>query len=348
MRRLFWIATAAVLFFSLPALAKDYKLYIGDLHTHTSYSDGKGFPAEAYDRARNVGHFDFLAVTDHVEQLGYREDLPKDAPKENEYDATKKLAKEKNEDGKFVALAGFEWATDPTQGHVNILYADEITNFSNGYPLKRMYIWLSKHPDALMGFNHPNEESDKKLVFNHMQYVPQIASQTIYVATNVQLDFPFYFMALDNGWWVAPSAQEDNHSATWGTHPSGACTGVYAEELTYAAIRESLRSRRFYAMNDRDIALRFDGNGQPMGSRLAADKVDFNIDINYKSEKKINTVKLISNKGSIVKEWAPAASTFKGSYSVSAPADGTSWYVVLAEAPNDKFAISAPIIIKKQ
>ncbi|MFA6450128.1 MAG: hypothetical protein WCX65_11695, partial [bacterium] len=247
--------------------------------------------------------------------------------------------------GKFVAIAGFEWATDPSQGHANILYSDDTTNFSNGYPLLKMYKWLSKHPDALMGFNHPNEESDKKLVFNHFAYVPQIASQTIYVATNVPLDFPFYYMALDNGWWVAPSAQEDNHGDNWGSAPSGDVTGVYANELTFAAIKDALLNRRFYATNDRAITLSLTGGGLPMGSRISSDKTNLEISVDHKKGVSIKSVKVISNKGVAVKEWTPNAAKFKENINVSAAPGASNWHVALVEMSDGKFAISAPIIL---
>ncbi|MFA6450127.1 MAG: histidinol phosphatase, partial [bacterium] len=79
-RRLLIIAAAAILA-CVPAAARAYNLYIGDLHTHSGFSDGTGLPENAYDTARNTGHFDFLAVTDHVEALGLRDDLPAGAPK---------------------------------------------------------------------------------------------------------------------------------------------------------------------------------------------------------------------------------------------------------------------------
>jgi hypothetical protein len=39
--------------------------YFGNLHSHTSFSDGSGTPDEAYKYARDVGDLDFLAVTEH-------------------------------------------------------------------------------------------------------------------------------------------------------------------------------------------------------------------------------------------------------------------------------------------
>ena len=40
-------------------------LYKGELHAHTSDSDGVGTPRDAYIYARDVAGLDFFAVTDH-------------------------------------------------------------------------------------------------------------------------------------------------------------------------------------------------------------------------------------------------------------------------------------------
>jgi len=41
------------------------RVFCGNLHSHTGYSDGSGTPAEAYEHARDVARLDFLAVTEH-------------------------------------------------------------------------------------------------------------------------------------------------------------------------------------------------------------------------------------------------------------------------------------------
>lgn len=42
-----------------------YQIYFGQLHSHTSYSDGAGSCEDAYQHATNVDNLDFVAVTDH-------------------------------------------------------------------------------------------------------------------------------------------------------------------------------------------------------------------------------------------------------------------------------------------
>src|ERR1044072_4498359 len=43
-----------------------YKVYLGNLHAHSAFSDGTGTPAEAFAYARNQGGRDSLAPTEHT------------------------------------------------------------------------------------------------------------------------------------------------------------------------------------------------------------------------------------------------------------------------------------------
>lgn len=51
---------------ALPSTAPaQHRVYFGNLHSHTSYSDGSGTPENAYRHARDVAGLDFLAITEH-------------------------------------------------------------------------------------------------------------------------------------------------------------------------------------------------------------------------------------------------------------------------------------------
>ena len=56
---------AISLFNSCAAKAQQLHVFFGNLHSHTSYSDGRGTPEEAYEHARDVANLDFLAITEH-------------------------------------------------------------------------------------------------------------------------------------------------------------------------------------------------------------------------------------------------------------------------------------------
>jgi hypothetical protein len=51
---------------------ENYNIYIGDLHIHSSYSDGKSSIKEIILTARKVG-FDFIAITDHNQVEGSKQ-----------------------------------------------------------------------------------------------------------------------------------------------------------------------------------------------------------------------------------------------------------------------------------
>ena len=339
------ILTAVVILAACCARACAYELYWGDLHSHTSFSDGQGLADEAFDFARNEGKTDFWTVSDHLEQLQGRQDLPPGAPPEDEFGFIVKTAGEKTADGEFVAIPGFEWATDYSQGHINAINAKKIPSFAEAYQIKRFYKWVYKHPEVMIGFNHPWESNGKH--FNDFEFVPPIYEQVIFCAVTQREDIPFFYKALDRGWWVAPSAHQDNHEKNWGLHKSGNFTAVYADKLTYDSLMEALRARRFFATNDRPSKIWFAGNGQPMGSKLTGDSVELEIEVSHAEGAKISAVTLVGGGGAEIRKWNPGEAEFKTKVTEKADRDKPLWFAVLAEFDNGRYAISAPISIKK-
>src|SRR5262245_31111674 len=117
--------------------AQAEKVFFGNLHSHTSYSDGSGTPDEAYQHAREVGHLDFLAVTEH-NHAQCEEGASADrrdgimiatspqlytGPDEN---AIIPEAQKWNTDGQFVALYGQEFSSISKGNHINIFEVGEV------------------------------------------------------------------------------------------------------------------------------------------------------------------------------------------------------------------------------
>lgn len=325
------------------ARAGAYELYFGGTHSHTSFSDGKALPENAYDTARYQGAADFWFVTDHYHSLGRMEN----APDRGEWDHTVATARARTEPGKFVALVGWEWADD-TAGHMNVLFDAEtpppmlMTSFFDRF----VSYWLKNHRDTVTGFNHPYWSSEHRLNnFKGFEFIPQIASQTVYMEVSEPGDVPYYWLALDHGWWVAPVAAQDNHAPDWGVRPEFAA--VYADELTAPALLEAFRARRVYSTTHRPMRLWFEGNGNPMGARFKADSVTLDVKVACGDGIPPAFVRIVSNGGQTVREWKPESAEFAASVTVPIEYDGRYWFAAWAQTADGKFSISAPVIVAR-
>lgn len=167
-------------------LCQQVKVYFGNLHAHTSYSDGSGTPAEAYAHARDAADLDFLAITEHnhskaefsLKQGDPRRDgiLIATAPHlyhgrlpngGTDQAALILQANRFTVDGQFVALYGQEFSSIGSGNHVNVFEVGEVIDedvVANG-DFKALATWLVANKDsagksALMQFNHPALHDD--------------------------------------------------------------------------------------------------------------------------------------------------------------------------------------------
>jgi hypothetical protein len=85
-----------------PASAQ-YHVFWGDVHGHTSHSDGKGSLDDYFTYARDVSKLDFVIVTDH----DFGNVAPWRMPKDT-WTFTQNMADKYTVDGSFVAIAGYE------------------------------------------------------------------------------------------------------------------------------------------------------------------------------------------------------------------------------------------------
>jgi hypothetical protein len=241
------------------------RVFYGDLHNHTAYSDGAGAPAEALQQMRERG-LHFAAITDHAEFFGHP-DRPADA-----WEETGRAVAAATQVG-FVALRGFEW-TSPHQGHASVWCSGAPTGYrdTGDTSMANFYAWLRqaepvRGAKALAGFNHPGREPG---CFDACAYAPDLDEQIVTMECfNREDDYGArYFAALDCGWHLGAAGTSDHHSADWGS-PKLPRTGLLAPVLSLAQIQNALLARRVFATRSPSLALLLAGNGALMGSRLA-------------------------------------------------------------------------------
>jgi hypothetical protein len=124
----------------------EMNLYTGEIHAHTSDSDGKETVKEAYSYARDVAKLDFFAVTDHSGSFKNSVYQESHIPNADAY----------NDPGKFVALYGYEQTYNINSGfygHLNTINRSSLTGTSLN--LGAFYREMAKDENAVVMFNHP-------------------------------------------------------------------------------------------------------------------------------------------------------------------------------------------------
>ena len=228
--------------------------YNGNIHSHTDYSGGVGVPLNAFNYANNSSDLDFLAVTDHLESIYYSS---------YEWDSIKISANLVSVNNQFIGMAGYEW-TSPTYNHVNIFNTSGMVSPLNVNNWDAFLADLLTQPNAIAQFNHPGLIGSNN--WNNFAY-KTAAFDSIFRLIEVKKfsDDVYYQMALNNGWHVSPTNNQDNHQWNWGTLDDKR-TGIWAGSLSYYSIIDALQKRRTFSTEDKNASIRMEYNGHFMGS----------------------------------------------------------------------------------
>lgn len=269
-------------------------VFFGNLHSHTSFSDGRGTPRQAYQHARGPGQLDFMAITEHnhrdADGTGDARDGKLIATNPALYPDLLDAAGDREDPGRFAALFGQEFSTISTGNHVNVIGADEViddTQVPNGAFDVLYEDWIPLHPQVrLVQWNHPWDGKNEATQYGlddfsrsharlraaaaaaHVRLIEVINGPGTQNLTDAHAQLKgeaHYKRYLERGYRLGPTANQDNHFRTWGTL-TGARTGVYARELSRGAILDALRERRVYASTDRNLRVSFRVEGACPGS----------------------------------------------------------------------------------
>jgi predicted metal-dependent phosphoesterase TrpH len=247
MKRLFQLGLALAAFFLGIANGQaELKCFYGNLHAHTSYSDGKSTPDSAFAYARDMAQLQVEALTEHN---NYTDKSITPA----QYQNLRLVADTFTIDGQYVALAGQEigiWSSNGF-GHINIFEAPELLAYIPGNLLGTYQAIIDMGYPAM--FNHPTPGPYNCPNFANLHYYPDY-SQAMYLLEVMNSDYNYenaYLLALNNGWQVGASANQDNHDHNWGNAANSSgrilLTGIWADTLTKASVLEALQARRTFA-----------------------------------------------------------------------------------------------------
>ncbi len=353
-----------------------FQRYFGQLHSHTQYSDGAGSLESALDYVKNLpksANVDFVAFTDHS---NYFDKSGAANPEGALYDMTKATeysqqtwksykdavaAFNTENAGSMVAIAGFEMTWSGGPGHINTFNTPGIVSRNNttlnnktkDAGLQAYYKLLSQTEgvNSISQFNHPGTTFGNFIDFGYWDAVVDTRMYMVEVgngegqigAGGYYPSYEQYIMALDKGWHVAPTNNQDNHKGKWG-NANDARDVILTDDFTEDGIYEALRARRMYATEDKNLELDYTVNGNMMGSIIdVPEKLNFEISFNDPDRTdSIAKVELVVNSGKVAYTWDSAADLTKGSVSVELAPEYTYYFVRVTEGDGD-LAVTAPV-----
>lgn len=284
---------------SAAAPAQVEKVFFGNLHSHTSYSDGSGTPDEAYKHARDDQNakLDFMALTEHnhAEALGSDGRGIATEPalyKGSGSDSLISTARRLTEDGRFVALYGQEFSTISSGNHVNVFDIGEVIGVQKGrFDLLLDFLAINRDSSGLLAIimlNHPKntleveaKEYGRDDFGSFDNWVKRMGAQVRLIQMingpgqspgenldPARPDENAFLKYLNMGFKVAPTADQDNHQKNWGS-ATPARTAIVAASLTKASVLDALRQRHVYATEDKNLSVILRVNGRLCGDVIS-------------------------------------------------------------------------------
>ncbi len=349
--------------YQAPVTLDGYQLYFGQLHAHTNISDGAGTVEEAFEHAAGVDNLDFLAVTDHSNSFDNESDSQVDLGTDltNVSDEWKQgheaAAAVTGKD--FVGLYGFEMTWSDGFGHVNTFNTPGFESRSNsefgnksgateGY--QNYYDKLVEVGSSLSQFNHPGT------TFGDFQdfafYDPQVDQRITLIevgngegaigSSGYFPSYEYYTRALDKGWHVAPTNNQDNHKGNWGDSNT-ARSVVLASGLTEEGIYDAIRNYRVYATEDNDLSILYALNGNAMGSILSKQEngVTLTAQITDPTDTADMKVEVIVNGGLVI--GTQTLSGGSGTVTFRFDSNDYSYYYLRITQADQNIAVTAPV-----
>ena len=355
---------------------KQYELYFGQLHSHTTYSDGSGSLDSALSYIAGLpesANVDFVAFTDHSNYFDttgsanpegalYDMGLASASSQDmwNEYKGA--IAQFNASQSDVVAIGGFEMTWSGGPGHINTFATDGIVSRNNATlnnktsdaGMKAYYALLSQPEgiDSISQFNHPGTTFGNFSDFAYWDALIDTRIQLVEVgngegqvgAGGYYPSYEQYTMALDKGWHVAPTNNQDNHKGKWG-NANDARDVVLTDDFSEEGIYDAIRAYRVYATEDRNLELGYTVNGMVLGSVIEEVPEVLNFEVTVfdpDSSDSVSKVEVIVNSGKVAHVWDNPAELSEGLLTAALAPDYSYYYLRVTQGDGD-IAVTAPV-----
>ena len=333
----------------------ELRIYWGDIHGHTGFSDGLGRNRDDYFTfGRDVADLDVLALTDHGSV---------------DWAPLIQIVRKYHNEGEFVTLLAQEAGAG--HDHMNIyLRRDNLDHISKWHKdYEEFQDWLIQQYNqgenlaqtSPHHFAYNRIISDDRYPFGHWD--TRVARFVEVYSSHGTSEFPgnprplgrtskderkYMQWGLSEGLRFGVIGASDNHNSKpghswWGPYPNG-LAGFLAPDLTREAIWEALWDYQTYGTSFDRIYMELTANGQPMGSELVGNGA-----VNFKGYiiGKVDDVKAtLIRDGEAIFEIKTETGVIEFDFEDSAPL-GNHYYYLRVEQSNGERAWSSPFWVSE-
>ena len=151
-------------------------------------------------------------------------------------------------------------------------------------------------------------------------------------------------MALDKGWHVGPTNNQDNHKGRWG-NANDARDVIYTDDFSEQGIYDAIREYRIYATEDKNLEIQYTVNGEPLGTIFSEVPEELNFSVSVydpDSSDSISKVELVANSGAVAYTWDDANEIKTGLLETTLAPTYSYYFVRVTQADGD-LAVTAPV-----
>ena len=151
-------------------------------------------------------------------------------------------------------------------------------------------------------------------------------------------------MALDKGWHVAPTNNQDNHKGKWG-NANDARNVILTDDFSEEGIYQAIRDMRVYSTEDKNLEIGYTVNGMLLGSIIQEVPEKLNLEVTvYDPDRNdsISKVEVIVNSGKVAYTWDDPAELAVGELTAQLDPTYSYYYIRVTEGDGD-LAVTAPV-----
>jgi len=293
--------------------ANEIVYLFGNLHAHSSYSDGCKkspnikTPLECYQYASESQNFNFLGISDHNHMLT-----------KNEYHDGLNNEALFNKNSQLIALYGMEWGKDQveTSGHVIIFNYSNLIGWEphefddqvSETDYKQLFYKVAAEGNSFAYLAHPKKmKCFSNLLQNNYDKIIDDAIVGMAVRTSKAQDpnntyslepnglfYAYYDKALLLGYHLGAGFDHDNHYSNFGRSTQGR-TVVLVKSVNREELIAAMKSMMFYSSDDWNAKVDFKINNKPMGSIIESEgKIEITLKITDDDNDPVKSIVMVT------------------------------------------------------